>query len=47
MNQPSELELAACVGLDWADQQHLICLQATGSARNRIAAIGSKARRLA
>lgn len=31
MNQPNELELSACVGLDWADQQHVICLQATGS----------------
>lgn len=31
MNQPDDLELAACVGLDWADQQHLICLQATHS----------------
>jgi transposase len=29
--QPDELELAACVGLDWADRQHLICLQATHS----------------
>jgi transposase len=29
--QPVELELAACVGLDWADQHHLICLQATQS----------------
>jgi transposase len=24
-------QLAACVGLDWADQQHLICLQANDS----------------
>ena len=24
-------QLAACVGLDWADQHHLICLQATDS----------------
>ena len=31
MNKPNELELAACVGLDWADQRHVICLQATGS----------------
>ena len=30
MNSPHELELAACVGLDWADQRHVICLQATG-----------------
>ena len=30
MNPPHELELAACVGLDWADQRHVICLQATG-----------------
>ena len=30
MNLPTELELAACVGLDWADQRHLISLQATG-----------------
>ena len=28
MNKPNELELAACVGLDWADQRHVICLQA-------------------
>lgn len=33
MNQPDELELAACVGLDWADQQHVIYLQATDSAK--------------
>jgi len=33
MDQPRELELAACVGLDWADQQHVICLQPTGSVR--------------
>jgi hypothetical protein len=32
MNPPPELELAACVGLDWADQRHVICLQATGHA---------------
>ncbi|HKQ33892.1 MAG TPA: IS110 family transposase [Nitrospiraceae bacterium] len=31
--QPVEPELAACVGLDWADQQHLICLQATQSSQ--------------
>ena len=31
MNTPNELELAACVGLDWADQMHVIYLQATGS----------------
>jgi transposase len=31
MNQPNEPELSACVGLDWADQQHVLCLQATGS----------------
>lgn len=29
--QHDELELAACVGLDWADRQHLICLQAAHS----------------
>src|SRR5881296_1543455 len=29
--QHDDLELAACVGLDWADRQHLICLQATDS----------------
>ncbi len=33
MNQPDELELAACVGLDWADQQHVIYLQANDSAK--------------
>jgi transposase len=27
MNSSNEPELAACVGLDWADQHHLICLQ--------------------
>ena len=32
MNKPDELELAACVGLDWADQRHVICLQVTGTA---------------
>src|SRR6266571_2134387 len=32
INPPHELEFAACVGLDWADQQHVICLQATGHA---------------
>ena len=32
MNQPSDTPLAAWVGLDWADQQHVICLQANGSA---------------
>lgn len=33
MNKPEDLELAACVGLDWADQRHAIYLQATGSAK--------------
>ena len=33
MNQPDELELAACVGLDWADQLHVIYLQAADSAK--------------
>lgn len=32
MNNLNELELAACVGLDWADQRHVICLQATDGA---------------
>ena len=32
MNQPADQDLAACVGLDWADQQHVICLQPAGSA---------------
>ena len=32
MNKLNELELAACVGLDWADQRHVICLQVTGTA---------------
>jgi hypothetical protein len=31
MNPPNEVELAAYVGLDWADRRHVICLQATGS----------------
>jgi len=30
--QPDQPPLAACVGLDWADQQHVICLQATSAA---------------
>jgi transposase len=29
MTEPQELELAACIGLDWADQRHVICLQAS------------------
>jgi len=33
MNKPEDLELAACVGLDWADQRHAIHLQATDSAK--------------
>ena len=31
MTESQELELAACIGLDWADQRHAICLQASGS----------------
>ena len=31
MNDRQDFELAACVGIDWADQQHVICLQPTGS----------------
>jgi len=31
MNEPNRMELAACVGLDWADQRHAICLQAADS----------------
>jgi transposase len=31
MNPSDTLELAACVGLDWADQRHVLCLQVTGS----------------
>ena len=31
MNESHEMELAACVGLDWADRRHVICLQAAGS----------------
>jgi transposase len=31
MDKPNEMELAACIGLDWADQRHVICLQVTGS----------------
>jgi transposase len=27
----NQMELAACIGLDWADRRHVICLQATGS----------------
>jgi transposase len=33
MNQPHHFELAACVGLDWADQRHVIYLQAIGMAQ--------------
>lgn len=29
MNKPDEPDLAACVGVDWADQRHVIYLQAT------------------
>ena len=28
---PDEVELAACIGLDWADEQHVVCLQVVGS----------------
>ena len=31
MNDRQDFELAACVGIDWADQQHVICLQLAGS----------------
>jgi transposase len=31
MNKPNELELVAYVGLDWADQRHVICLQTVAS----------------
>jgi transposase len=31
MSEPNRMELAACVGLDWADQRHAICLQAADS----------------
>ena len=30
---PEPLAYAACIGLDWADKQHLICLQAADSKR--------------
>ena len=30
MNEPNAIELVACIGLDWADRRHVICLQATG-----------------
>lgn len=33
MNSPDEIELDAYVGLDWADQHHLICLQARDSTK--------------
>lgn len=28
MNKTPEMSLAACVGLDWADRRHVICLRA-------------------
>src|SRR5262245_28141763 len=31
MKKTQALELAAYVGLDWADRRHVICLKATGS----------------
>ena len=31
MSEPNPIELAACVGLDWADQRHVICLQVADS----------------
>jgi hypothetical protein len=33
MTVEHSIELAACIGLDWADQRHLVCLQAAGSER--------------
>jgi transposase len=33
MKRESQEEFAACIGIDWADAKHDICLQATGSAR--------------
>ncbi|MET0501619.1 MAG: IS110 family transposase [Candidatus Binatia bacterium] len=42
MNQPGELDLAACVGLDWADQQHVICLQPTGSTQTELRRLDQK-----
>lgn len=30
MNKTPEMSLAACVGLDWADRRHVICLRAVG-----------------
>jgi hypothetical protein len=32
MKRVSTEELAACIGLDWAEAKHDICLQASGSA---------------
>lgn len=29
MNEPNAMALAACIGLDWADRRHVICLQAS------------------
>ena len=36
---PIENEIVAYVGLDWADQQHVICWQAAGSARVQSAVV--------
>ncbi len=33
MKQPHEVEYAACVGIDWADKKHDICLQTTDSTK--------------
>jgi hypothetical protein len=30
MNKTPETPLAACIGLDWADRRHVICLRAVG-----------------
>lgn len=31
MNDRQDFQLAACVGIDWADQKHVLCLQPTGN----------------
>src|SRR5438034_11466837 len=36
---PIEQEIVAYVGLDWADQQHVICWQAAGSAQVQTAVV--------
>ena len=42
MTEPHVLELAACVGLDWADQRHVICLQTSLSAESESSELEQK-----